>query len=299
MIEYFVFILMIIAGVAIIAFALDKKKKNRKRAYVGVSSKGTVSHSKKSSNRNWTGRKRYAPEPENPDKRYDSLFSKKKDNKKDRYKKIMEKRKNIRPGEVEIPINAWGKDSGGKNAEQNNQAPGPRGKYGHLFSSNSSASTSKLAKLKQRAMEVYEEQYTKEEDTSDKEEKPSIFSMFGGGNSEENTPPTPPPVQSSFEPEMRREEVQPLPERLPERESVPNHTPAGFGSFRSSESDMNSSSGMPQAPPEDNSSRLQEPQPKENDDVTKEDAFNRMLGFEPKKEEIPKKKNDNEWTPMF
>ncbi|MEA2003461.1 MAG: hypothetical protein U9O53_00695 [archaeon] len=298
MLEYFVFILMIIAGVAIIAFALDKKKKNSKSTYVGVSSKGTVAHSKKSGNRNWVGRKRYAPEPENPDKRYDSLFSKKKDNKKDRYRKIMERRKNIRPGEVEMPINAWGKGSGEKNSGQNNQAPRPRGKYGHLFSSNSSASTSKLAKLKQRAMEVYEEQYTNKEDTSDKEEKPSIFSMFGGGNSKEKTPPTPPPVQSSFEPEMRREEVQPLPERLPERESIPNHTPAGFGSFRSSETDPSSSSGMPQMP-EDNSSRLQEQQPKENDNVTKDDAFNRMLGFEPKKEEIPKKKNDNEWTPMF
>ncbi len=293
MIEYFVFILMIIAGVAIIAFAVDKKRRKGKKAYAGISSKGTVKRGGVPSYKSNTGRNRYAPDPDNPDKRYDSLFSGKKEDSKDRYKKIMERRKNIRPGEIEIPVNAWGTDSGDKKASKKSQASAQNGKYGHLFSSDSSASTSKLAKLKMRAMEVYEEQYNKDDSTPDKEEKASIFSMFGGGNAEENSPPTPPPVQSSFEPEMRREDMQPL----PERERVPEPAPSGFGSFGRPEPEVNSSSPVP--PAQDNDvSRPPEPQPRD-DSAAKDDAFNRMLGFEAKKEEPPKKKNDNEWTPMF
>lgn len=294
MIEYFIFILMIIAGVAIIAFAIDKKRRRGGKAYAGISSKGTVKRGGISGYRNRTGRDRYASDPENPDKRYDSLFSGKKEDKKDRYRKIMNRRKNIRPGEVEIPVKAWGDGSGDQKTSQRPKASAKNGKYGHLFSSDSSASTSKLAKLKKRAMEVYEEQYTKE-DVPEKEEKPSIFSMFGGGNAEESTPPapTPPPVQSSFEPEMRREEVQPL----PERESVPEPVASGFGNFRSPETDVNGNSGMSRVP-EENNPRPPEPQPN-SDDAAKDDAFNRMLGFDQKKEQVPKKKNDNEWTPMF
>lgn len=297
MIEYFIFILMIIAGVAIIAFAVDKKRRRGKKAYAGISSKGTVRRGGTSGYKSRTGRDRYTSDPENPDKRYDSLFSGKKEDKKDRYRKIMNRRRNIRPGEVEIPVKAWG-GSGDTASSQKPQASAKNGKYGHLFSSDSSASTSKLAKLKRRAMEVYEEQYRKE-DVPEKEEKPSIFSMFGGGSSEENAPPTPtpPPVQNSFEPEMRREEIQPLPERLPERESVPEPVASGFGNFGRSDADVNGNSGMSRVP-EDNNPRPPEPQPK-YDDAAKDDAFNRMLGFEPKKDQVPKKKNDNEWTPMF
>ncbi|MCK4927939.1 MAG: hypothetical protein KAS11_05685, partial [Candidatus Aenigmarchaeota archaeon] len=106
MIEYFVFILMIIAGVAIIAFAVDKKRRRGGKAYAGISSKGTVRRGGASGYRSRTGRDRYASDPENPDKRYDSLFSGKKEDKKDRYRKIMDRRRNIRPGEVEIPVKA-------------------------------------------------------------------------------------------------------------------------------------------------------------------------------------------------
>lgn len=288
MIEYFIFILMIIAGVAIIAFAVDKRRRRGRKAYAGISSKGTVTRTA-SGYRSRSDRDRYAPDSENPDKRYDSLFSGKKEDKKDRYRKIMDRRKNIRPGEVEIPVTAW---SGSEDTVSSNkpQASAKNGKYGHLFSADSSASTSKLAKLKRRAIEVYDEQYRKE-DVPEKEEKPSIFSMFGGGNAEENTPPTPPPVQNSFEPEMRREEVQPI----PERESVPETQ--SFGGFRPPENNVNGNSGMSRMP-EENNPRPPEPQPN-NDDAAKDDAFNRMLGFEPKKDPVPKKKNDNEWTPMF
>ena len=297
MIEYFIFILMIIVGVAIIAFAVDKKRRRGGKDYAGISSKGSVTRGRASRYKNRASRDRYASDPENPDKRYDSLFSGKKEDKKDRYRKIMDRRKNIRPGEVEIPVKAWD-GSGDRDVSKKSQASGKNGKYGHLFSSDSSASTSKLAKLKKRAMDVYEEQYTKE-DVPEKEEKPSIFSMFGRGNAEDSTPPTPtpPPVQSSFEPEMRREEVQPLPERLPERESVPEPVASGFGNFGRSDADVNGNPGMSRVS-EDNNPRPPEPQPN-NDDAAKDDAFNRMLGFDQKKEQVPKKKNDNEWTPMF
>ncbi|NOQ56061.1 MAG: hypothetical protein GQ477_04620 [Nanohaloarchaea archaeon] len=270
MLEYFTFLLMIIGGAAIIVFSLDKKRRGKTtNNYVGLSSKGVVTRSRSPIYRRPTF---YSQEPKD---KVDTLFSGNQTNNKDKYKKIMERKKNIRSGEVEIPVNAWGK-SGKTNKVGQKQPVKQTGKYGHLFSSGSSASASKLAKLKMRAMEVYEDQYENDA-TQKEEEKPSIFSMFGGDNEEE----------------PRQEVSQPIPQ------------PNGFGQ-------ENSFMNIPQepvveepkmfaepiAPPEPVQDNFSEPQ-KVVDEATKEDAFNRMLGFEPKKDTPEKKKNDDEWTPIF
>ncbi len=278
MLEYFIFLLMIIGGATLIVFSVDKKRKNKtSNNYVGLSTKGTITKSRATY-------RRPTFNPPAPKDKVDTLFSGNKTNNKDKYNKIMERKKNIRPGEVEIPIRAWHKTD--KKTKGVRKPVKQTGKYGHLFSSGSSASASKLAKLKMRAMEVYEDQYESEETTKE-EEKPSIFSMFGNDTHEEEKVPQ----SNGFGQEMRQENSfrntypEPKTEELANTRTFSEPVPNNFNS----------------APVESvQETTFSAPLPaKEDDGVGKEDAFNRMLGFEPKKETAPKKKNDDEWTPIF
>ncbi len=286
MLEYFIFILMIIGGAAIIVFSIDKKRRSKNNNnYVGLSSKGVMTKSRATY-------RRPTFNPPAPKDKVDTLFSGNQTNNKDRYNKIMERKKNIRPGEVEIPINAWNKAD--KKTKGAKKPVKQTGKYGHLFSSGSSASASKLAKLKMRAMEVYEDQYENEE-TQKEDEKPSIFSMFGGDNEEDKRDDIPQPVPQSngFGQEMQQENSFRNTYPEPRTEDLSIAQPRSF-----TEPVPNNFNNAPAEPVQDTAFPAPLP-PKEEDGVAKEDAFNRMLGFEPKKEAAPKKKNDDEWTPIF
>lgn len=282
MLEYFIFILMIIGGAAIIVFSVDKKRRGKNNNnYVGLSSKGIMTKSRATY-------RRPTFNPPAPKDKVDTLFSGNQTDNKDRYKKIMERKKNIRPGEVEIPINAWNKAD--QKTKEGEKPVKQTGKYGHLFSSGSNASASKLAKLKMRAMEVYEDQYENEE-TPKEEEKPSIFSMFGGDNEEDKREVAQPVPQSNgFGQEMQQENSFRNTYPEPKTEDLSIAQPRSF--TEPAPNNFNSA-------PEQVQDSFSAPLPPKDDSAVKEDAFNRMLGFEPKKEATQKKKDDDEWTPIF
>lgn len=298
---------MIIIGVAIIVFSLEKKKKRSSGSYVNLSKNGAVRGQRKV-NYGRRDMNNYADSSTGygENDKFDTLFSKKKEDKKGRYRRIMDRRKNVRPGEVEIPMGAWG----AKGKGQEKGIPAVKGKYGHLFSSDSAASTSKLAKLKKRAMDVYEDQHNEvKSEIIEKEDKPSIFSMFGGGDEnrqEETTPATPPetnpPIGNGFAGE-RREEERPYP--YPQRETVPSSNIPNNNRFGAPPetriADTNPVEPNREVAGVDNQMNASVNNPANNreDEISRDEAFNRMLNFGSKKDEKEKKKDNDEWTPMF
>ncbi|MBW6462087.1 MAG: hypothetical protein K0B07_03520 [DPANN group archaeon] len=256
--------------------------------YVGLSSKGIMTKTRPV---NYCRPTKYSSEPKD---KVDTLFtSGKQIDNKDRYNRIMERKKNIKPGEIEIPLNAWNKNEQKSKGFVKPQPIKQSGKYGHLFISDSSASASKLAKLKMRAMEVYDDQYTKE-DMPKEDEKPSIFSMFGGDDENEDDKRQayqPLPQSNGFRQEIQQENSFRNTYRQPMTEESSMSEPRSFIE------PVNNNFNNIHEPMQDTFSPL--PQKNNYDEEAKEEAFNRMLRFEPKKDVPPKKKDNNEWTPIF
>ncbi|MEA3229815.1 MAG: hypothetical protein U9P44_02780 [archaeon] len=292
MLEYFVFVLMIIIGAAIIVFSLDKKRWKR-GSYVDISRRGNVASGKRTYYKKTPARSLsvYSEEKNITDNKFDTLFSGKSEKKnidnKERYRRILERRKNLRPGEIEIPMQGKRKREGIPIKKTYKPAE-------KQFDPITPASASKLSKLKRRVMDIYDDLYEKEEKPAE-EEKPSIFSMFGQNEEtrREQSPPQPlPPQQSQFGEEIKREETDRYSQTEFARSSpapipLPGANPGG--------STLNINDEINKSGEGDNNFG----QTDKKDEVTKDDMFKMMLGVNPKKEELPKKKENNEWTPMF
>ncbi len=288
MLEYFIFVMMIIGGAAIIVTALDKKKGiMNDNPYASISGRGKVrSQGKKGISYKRPGyhsiRKN---ESKNDGKsKFDTLFkSDKRQDMRERQKRMAERRKSIRPGEVEIPVSAWGAD--GKkmkdNIKKKNYDPYKLLKHTETKEP-TGAQVSKLSKVKKRVMDIYDDTYSHQnaEPQENHDEKKSIFSMFGSSEPKQEVPQQPvnrPQQEPAFQPPS-----QATPQ--PRQNDFPNP--------------------FVNAPKEETRPAFQPPQdngfqkPKNDDSISTEDVFNRMLAGG-NKDEKPKKKDNTEWTPMF